>query len=256
MAVPWTPLYQNFPDHPKIQALARALDCHEDTAIAKVVRLWTWALTNAPDGDLGPHSDRVIARACTWEGDASRYVTALHEVALLRDGRVIANWEKYGGKAAATKSAGAERQRKYRERQKGKKKASRNKRVTSPSRNGDALDKIREEKNINPPTPLDTKRFRDAWSEYETYRREAGHRKLQERSVAKRLAEMAEWGEEQAIEAIRQSIASGYQGIFRPNPPKPDGNGKVQAKKPKPRTALDANFVDMTQDHFEDDDAP
>src|SRR5205823_6669660 len=45
-------------------------------AAAHIAKLWTWALTSAPDGDLGQLEPEVIARAALWRRDAAAFVDA------------------------------------------------------------------------------------------------------------------------------------------------------------------------------------
>lgn len=73
-----------------------------------------------------------------------------------------------------------------------------------------------EEVEIQFPEALNTPDFKDAWLSYEQYRRETKLRPLPPSSVKAKLAELSEWGEEVAIEQIRQTIGNGWQGIFPP----------------------------------------
>jgi len=72
------------------------------------------------------------------------------------------------------------------------------------------------DKRQNTPTALDTPEFCAAWQEYEQYRQESNLRSLKPRSVQTQWARMASWGSDVAIEAIRRTIANGWQGIFPP----------------------------------------
>lgn len=83
-----------------------------------------------------------------------------------------------------------------------------------------------------PPFPpvLDREDFRKAWGEYVAYRREGKLKPLRPRSVAALFDEMARWGPDAAIQAIRTTIAKGWTGVFEPKgefgrplkpPPKP-----------------------------------
>ena len=64
------------------------------------------------------------------------------------------------------------------------------------------------------PFQLQDPRFEAAWEEYVQYRKERKLGKLLSRSVQKQWDRMAAVGMEVAIEAIDQTIASGWQGIF------------------------------------------
>lgn len=78
------------------------------------------------------------------------------------------------------------------------------------------------------PGALNTDAFRTAWGDYLKHRRTSKMKKLQAQSVRAKWDEMAAWGEPVAIEAIRQSIANGYQGIFAPK----GTNGANRTRKP------------------------
>lgn len=66
------------------------------------------------------------------------------------------------------------------------------------------------------PVVLDTAEFRSAWDDYEANRKEAGHSKLTTRGREIKLKELADWGHDVAVQSIRESIANGWQGIFKP----------------------------------------
>jgi hypothetical protein len=86
------------------------------------------------------------------------------------------------------------------------------------------------EKKFNPaevefPAGIDSPQFRAAWADWCAYRRERGQT-LKPRTAKAQLAEMADWGQADAIAAIRRSIMQGWQGVF-----KPDGNQRKPAQE-------------------------
>ena len=66
------------------------------------------------------------------------------------------------------------------------------------------------------PNELNTEAFRASWDHYLTYRRERKLAKLKPTSVTTQFKEMAGWGSEAAIAAIRETIRNGWTGIFEP----------------------------------------
>jgi hypothetical protein len=80
-----------------------------------VVRLWTWALDNAPEGNCTGFSDRVLAFGGGWTGDPSLFVSALQEAGWIdfdNDGRaVIHDWDDYAGRLIERRQANTERMR-------------------------------------------------------------------------------------------------------------------------------------------------
>ena len=101
MAVPWIKVATNLPQHPKIYALAEELGLNdklllpETMAAGIIINLWTWALTNQPNGDLSGVSDRAIARVCGWQGKPDKLIGALISCGFLDGDRYIHDWEDY-----------------------------------------------------------------------------------------------------------------------------------------------------------------
>ena len=98
----WIQVEDTIREHDKIYNLSDELGNPDAYAIGLMVCLWTWASSNAPDGDLTSFPPRAIASAAKWDKAgakaASRFYDALLEVRFLEkleDGRiVIRNWEK------------------------------------------------------------------------------------------------------------------------------------------------------------------
>jgi len=101
-----------------------------------------------------------------------------------------------------------------------------------------------------PPIPaaLDTSGFRAAWEDWQTHRREIGHR-LTPTAAGRQLAKLAGWGVEQAIASIEQSIGHGWQGLFEPkgNGNPPAGRGLLDAPDVTEEQA-DAMFAAIARD--------
>jgi hypothetical protein len=79
-----------------------------------------------------------------------------------------------------------------------------------------AKDKFKAE-DAETPLVLSSSEFRAAWADWCAYRRERGQT-LKSRTAKAQLAEMADWGQADAIAAIRKSILQGWQGVFKPDP--------------------------------------
>lgn len=107
----WIELHQAVWTHRKTFELAARLDLDETYAAAHVIRLWTWALDNSPEGDLSSLSDRAIAFGSGWRGDAETFVAALVDVGWLDPNRQIHDWEEYAGRLAERRRANTERMR-------------------------------------------------------------------------------------------------------------------------------------------------
>jgi uncharacterized protein YdaU (DUF1376 family) len=86
------------------------------------------------------------------------------------------------------------------------------------------------------PEELDTDEFEQLWNAYMAYRREMKMKTLRSSSVAAKFKEMAAWGHDQAITAISNSIANGWQGIFEPT-------GKPTGTYQKPSAVTESDFA-------------
>lgn len=132
----WIQVEDTIREHDKIYNLSDELGIPDAYAIGLMVCLWTWASSNAPDGDLTSFPPRAIASAAKWDKSgakaASRFYDALLEVQLLErleDGRVvIRNWEKHAtlimDYAEQQREKTNERVKRYRDRKKKQKPAS------------------------------------------------------------------------------------------------------------------------------------
>lgn len=74
------------------------------------------------------------------------------------------------------------------------------------------------------PVALDRDDFKAVWEEYVAYRKQRKLSTLTAQGVELKLKELAEWGIVDAVIAIRQTIANGWQGIFRKTTQQPAAN--------------------------------
>jgi len=80
-------------------------------------------------------------------------------------------------------------------------------------------DKKKETKGavvVTYPPVLDCDEFRLKWEEWTSYRKDMKFKTLIPASVKKQFDKCAEWGLEESLAAIDDSIAKGYQGLFKP----------------------------------------
>jgi hypothetical protein len=78
-----------------------------------------------------------------------------------------------------------------------------------------------EEVGVEFPANLQSADFGAAWESYLAYRKSSRLKALAPASVQAQLRNLSEMGHDEAIEAINQSIANGWQGIFPPKNKKP-----------------------------------
>ena len=132
----WIQVEDTIREHDKIFNLSDELGIPDAYAIGLMVCLWTWASSNAPDGDLTNFPPRAIASAAKWDKTgakaSARFYDALFKVRFLEkleDGRiVIRNWEKYAALimdyAEQQREKTRERVKRYRDRKKKQKSES------------------------------------------------------------------------------------------------------------------------------------
>lgn len=86
------------------------------------------------------------------------------------------------------------------------------------------------------PASLDTPQVRQALSDYHAARREQKRKPLGNTGLTALYAKLAEWGPTNAEEALRNSVANGWQGVFEPvsanGTGKPINGHSVVAQKP------------------------
>ena len=115
----WIELHQTIWTHRKTIMLAALLDIDEMYAAAHMIRLWTWALDNAQDGDLSGLPHKVIAFGAGWKGDPDAFVHAAIQAGWIDqegDRLVLHDWYDYAGRLIEKREANKERARKSRER--------------------------------------------------------------------------------------------------------------------------------------------
>lgn len=101
MAIPWIQVYSNLLHHPKTSTFSDALALKssdvniEAIAVGMLVSLWTWAVQNAPNGDLSSVNDRTIAREAQWKRRPEMLVDALQKSGFLDADRKLHDWEEY-----------------------------------------------------------------------------------------------------------------------------------------------------------------
>jgi len=221
----------DFLDHWKTQLLVDKLD-GDQSAPLRVIRLWSHC-QNRRKNIFPAMTSATLKAVCHYLGDADKLESAMLEAGFLRrdgDALIVHEWDQYNASLFANWSNGKKG---------GRPKNKENPRVSDgiPMDNPTEThqepireDKKREEE-IEFPASLQTSRFRQAWSEYLDYRKASRLKPLQPASIKAQLLKLSEIGHDTAIEAINDSIANGWQGIFPPKGQKP-----MEARKPVVRS--------------------
>lgn len=111
----WIELHQSLFTHRKTVELAAALDIEPELAALRCIRLWLWALDNAPSGVLSTCSARAIAFGAGWTDDPDTFVHAMISAGFIDAEMTLHNWHKYAGKLIEKRQANAERMRERRQ---------------------------------------------------------------------------------------------------------------------------------------------
>lgn len=114
----WIQVHQTLKDHRKVYAVADALDVDPAHALGLIVSFWLWALDNTPSGSLEGISNRMIARAAQWSGNADEFVETLKTAEFLDetpDGELeLHDWQEYTGALIGKREAEKQRSKKRR----------------------------------------------------------------------------------------------------------------------------------------------
>jgi hypothetical protein len=119
--VAWHPVHQALPTHKKTLRLMRCLNISRPTAVGSMVMLWTWAIDNAPGGDVTGLESEDFAEIMSLSDlpQVAELLPVLLECGWVEqcgDSLCLHDWDDYGGRYEASKAASRERQRNLRER--------------------------------------------------------------------------------------------------------------------------------------------
>lgn len=107
----WIEFHQALVTHRKLYALAKTLKVRRSHAAGHLAFLWTWAVDNAPDGDLTDVDPNVIKDAADWPKDADAFLAALRSSGFVDADSRLHDWSDYAGRLADKRAANAERMR-------------------------------------------------------------------------------------------------------------------------------------------------
>lgn len=97
----WIELHQSVWTNKKTVWMASLLNIKSTYAAAHMAKFWTWALDNAPDGEISGIPNQVIAIASDWDEDPDLFVESLITVGWLvrSDNQLfIHDWHDYAGR--------------------------------------------------------------------------------------------------------------------------------------------------------------
>lgn len=124
----WLEIHQAFPTHKKTLWVASVMKMTPESVAGHILKLWLWALDNAPDGYLPEDKDMLDACAgCPRDVLVTSYNCPLdvpsftdvlidkHYIDVTPEGWVLHDWDEYAGKLILARQAACERKRKERE---------------------------------------------------------------------------------------------------------------------------------------------
>lgn len=225
MAGDWIKVEHATPDKPEVYTMATILGIDPDAVVGKLVRFWTWCDQQSISGNALTVTDSVLDRITHQPG----FSDALRKVAWLevRSGSLqVPRFDRHNGQTSKARAVCNRRVADHRN----KCNAPSVTNVTPTALEKPLPEKRREEKSntssneevgVEFPANLQSADFGAAWESYLAYRKASRLKSLAPASIQAQLKNLAEMGHDAAIEAINQSIANGWQGIFPPKNKKP-----------------------------------
>lgn len=228
MALNWIKWVKGLSKRPEVLAIAKALSKNRREVAAVCMEFWEWADESTVNGFISGVGIEDIDGILSVPGFASALCT-VGWLDVRNDGIQLPRWDRHNGQSAKERALDSYRKSGKRREQDGSESCPENVRKMS----GKKPDQSRVDKK-NPPSedsappppeggdgskpiaiPENLQRadFISAWEEWIEYRRERKPR-VTARSAAAMLAMLSEMGIHRAIEAIRHSVANGWQGIF------------------------------------------
>jgi hypothetical protein len=114
--MPWIESHTTLARHPKALRLSRRLGVSLPAAIGHLHLLWWWALEYAQEGDLSGFDAEEIALSCAWEGEPEHLLESLKACGFVDGCGAIHDWHDYAGKLLDQRKANAEKQARWRNR--------------------------------------------------------------------------------------------------------------------------------------------
>lgn len=225
MAGDWIKVEHATPDKPEVYTMATILGIDPDAVVGKLVRFWTWCDQQSISGNALTVTDSVLDRITHQPG----FSDALRKVAWLevRSGSLqVPRFDRHNGQTSKARAVCNRRVADHRNKCNTPSVTN----VTPTALEKPLPEKRREEKSntsskeevrVEFPANLQTADFGAAWESYLAYRKSSRLKSLAPASIQAQLRNLSEMGHDEAIEAINQSIANGWQGIFPPKSKKP-----------------------------------
>jgi len=250
MAVDWIPIRVRLEEDPAVVTVAARLKIGEDAIVGKLVKLWGWAQEHTTDGNARGVTEEFLDRYTGAPGMTQALIDVGWLERVEQPGTAIPagirfpKFERWNSQGAKRRALVAERVRKHRsggnangnagsvtealpQDRTGQDRRGQGKPPLPPC-GGNATEAA---PTVTIPPELDTPDFRAAWGEWKAERRAKRVKPYTPRGEAAQLIKLAGFGPAVAQDAIRQSIANGWAGLF------PEKVATQQARPQAPQTA-------------------
>lgn len=226
MAGDWIKMECCTPEKAEVLAITAKMGWDDvDVTVGKLFRMWRWFDQQTEGGNARGVTAALLDRVIGVTGFCEA-VQSVGWIEISQDGITLPNFDRHNGTTAKSRALGAKRTAKSKNRSKG------NAEGNAP---GDAKGNAR---TVTQPSPREEKRREDvepdgstpsfpqgldveAWERWVTYRKKIG-KSIKPASMLAAQKAMARLGDAQA-EAVEQSIAQGWQGVFAPKPGQSSG---------------------------------
>ncbi len=240
MAGDWIPYTVHLTSKLEVLQIAAATNRTRREVVAILLDFWAWVDAQTEDGLLPGIS---VATLSAFIADTNetfwRAVVDAGWLTMTTAGLAVPHFDYWMGRSAKRRLKDSRNKRENRKRNRG------DVRSLSASVSASHADKTRTtvqdstEQNKTPstpppvefPEPLRGEAFAAAWDRWIAYRREAKKPAWKPVTVKSQLAQLATWGEAQAIASIEASIRNGWSGLFEP---KEKSDGRSQAGREQP----------------------
>mgnify|MGYP006921298907 CR=1 FL=1 len=241
---PWIRMRTGLPDDPAVIRMAAALKIEDDAVVGKLHRLWAWATTNLADGNAAGVTDAWVDRYVKCDGFA-RMLCAEGWLRISADGLSFPNWERYLSEGSKQRALTARRVASHRdgdtdsvtEEKRECNAASVTGSIsisTSISKSSSGTEKSAKSQNgklsvdeaaVHPLPMTWPEDLRAAFvafirNQYALRKPRTAH------AIDLLIANVEKIPNGLRVDAVNQSIANGYQGIF---PPKASGSSQAGA---------------------------
>lgn len=219
----WIKVEKDTPEKAEIGALCSTLGIIPDVAFMKCFKVWRWADSNTVNGHVRSVTLSFLDEVAGLPGFSQALVN-IGWLYVRSDSLEFPNFDRHMGQSAKRRAVAANRKRNERSR-----KASR-----SCHAGGVTKRRERDKKKTPLNPPFESERFRQAWTDWESHRKQKGT-KLTDNTIAQQFKYLASLGESEAIKTLEFSIRQGWTGLW---PPKDGSGGRANA----PEIDADAEF--------------